>query len=398
MKDAERIYQELVHENASIWYIANNFGSKIMIKAPSSTVKAIINGCKVVFLFGKDSQTDIIYFHTGIKIYDDMVKCLLITGTNRFVQEHESLKAIMEENTTVIELYNELSVCVAKAHVSFNENDRESILKMIGNMQELYVGDFTKEATSSLDSFDYSLDKSRDYLDVRDIETSSIEGYFSEWKTMKSIFIGFNEINEIQMDNRDEGGTLEKQIWVSLESLFNFNLYKNPRIKHKNKEREFTDILAFYDKGIFLIESKALAVISSTKEKSIDRKVANIKKQIKTGIKQLVGAKKNFDNDVDVYDCNSNIIQFNKNIIPHCIVLVSELLAFGDWREIVNEIINVMTNENIFLHVLDLLEFMKYIKMSVGKKEYFDYYLMQRAMSFIENENIFLVATMKANK
>ena len=93
---------------------------------------------------------------------------------------------------------------------------------------------------------------------------------------------------------------------------------------------------------------------------------------------------------------DSNIIQFNKSIIPHCIVLLSELLPFGDWSEIVNEIINVMMNENIFLHVLDLLEFMKYIKMSAGKKEYFDYYLMQRAKAFIENKNIFLVATIKS--
>jgi hypothetical protein len=302
MKDAERIYQELVNENTSIWYVADNFGSKIMIKAPSSTVKAIISGCNVVFLFGKDSQMDKIYFHTGVKIYDDIINYLLITGTHRFVQEHESLRAIMEENTTVIELYNELDVCVAIAHVSFNKNDRESILRMIGNTQELYVGDFTKEAASSLDSFDYSLDKSRDYLEVRDIKISSIEGHFSEWKIMKSIFVGFNEVNEIQIDDIEEGRTLEKQIWVSLESLFNYNLYKNPKIKHKKREREFTDILAFYDKGIFLIESKALAVISSTNEKSIDRKVANIKKQIRTGIKQLVGAKKNLDNNVDVYD------------------------------------------------------------------------------------------------
>ena len=57
-----------------------------------------------------------------------------------------------------------------------------------------------------------------------------------------------------------------------------------------------------------------------------------------------------------------------------------------------------MTEENIFLHVLDLLEFMKYIKISSGKKEYLDYYLMERVKAFIENENIFLVARIKENK
>ena len=292
MNNPERIYQELVHENASIWYVADNYGSKIMIKAPSSTIRAIINGCKVIFLFGRDAQASKIYFHTGVKIYDDMVNFLLITGTHRFIQEHEALKEIMQKNTTIIELYNELSVCVAIAYVSFNENDRESILKKLGNTKELYSGDFTKEVISSLDSFDYTLDKSRNYLNAREIGILIVEGYFSEWKIMKSTFIGLNEVNEIQMDDKNEGGTFEKQIWVSLENIFNYNLYKNPKIKNKNGERELTDILAFYDKGIFLIESKALAVISLTNEKSMDKKVANIQKQIKKGIRQLVGAKK----------------------------------------------------------------------------------------------------------
>ncbi|MDD4761286.1 MAG: nuclease-related domain-containing protein [Bacteroidaceae bacterium] len=395
MRNAERIYQELISENASIWYIADDYGSKIIIKAPSSTIRAIINGCKVIFLFGKDSQTDKIFFHTGVKIYDDAVNFLLITGTHRFVQEHESLKAIMQESSTVIELYNELDVCAAVAYVSFNENDRESILKMLGNTKKLYFGDFSTEVVSSLDSFDYSLDKSRDNLKAREIETLLIEGHFSEWKSKKSFFIGLNEVNEIHLDDQNEGETFEKQIWASLESLFACDLYKNPKIKNKNGERELTDILAFYDKGIFLIESKALAVISLINEKSMDKKVANIQKQIQKGIKQLVGAKKKLDKDVDIFDSNGKIIQFNKNIIPHCIVLVSELLPFGDWKEIVYEMMSVMIKERVYLHVLDLSEFMKYIKISSGKKEYLDFYLMERTKAFIENKSVFLVANIK---
>lgn len=369
-----------------------------MIKVPSNAIRAIINGCKVVFLFGKDSKADNIYFHTGVRIYDDKVNFLSITGTHRFVQEHESLKTIMLKNTTVVELYNELDVCSASSYVSFNENDRESVLKMLGNTKELYSGDFTGEVISSLDSFDYTLDSSHEYLNVREIETLLIEGQFSEWQIMKSFFIGLNEVNEIHIDDQNEGSILEKQIWASLENIFNNDLYKNPKIKNKNTERELTDILAFYDKGIFLIESKALAVISLISEKTMDKKISTIQKQIKKGIKQLVGAKRSLDNDIDIFDSKNNIIEFNKKIIPHCIVLVSELLPFGDWNEIIDEIFDVIMKENIFLHVMDLLEFMKYVKISSGKKEYLDYYLMEREKTLIENKSIFLVARIrKAN-
>lgn len=398
MGDSERIYHELVHENASIWYIADNYGTKIMIKASSSAIRAIINGCKVIFLFGKDSQTDKIYFHTGVRIYDDMVNFLQITGTHRFVQEHESLKTIMQESITAIELYNELDVCVTTAYVSFDKNEKESVLKMLENTEKLYSGDFTKEVISSLDSFDYSLDKSRNLANVQEIETLQVEGNFLEWRIKNSIFIGVKEVNEIQLDENNEGATLEKQIWASLENLFGYNLYKNPKIKSKNRERELTDILAFYDKGIFLIESKALAVISLTNKKSMYKKVSSIQKQIKKGIKQLIGAKKNLDNDVGIYDSNGNIISFDKKIIPHCIVLVSELLPFGDWEEIVNEISTVMANEKVFLHVLDLMEFMKYVKISSGRIEYLDYNLMERAKACIKHKNIFLATEIKVNK
>lgn len=42
MDNAERIYQELRHEQAAIWYISDEYGSKIMIKAPSTTIKALV--------------------------------------------------------------------------------------------------------------------------------------------------------------------------------------------------------------------------------------------------------------------------------------------------------------------------------------------------------------------
>ena len=397
MQDLERLYKELVFENASIWYIADEYGSKIMVKAPSNVIKAIINGCKVIFLFGKDTQADKIFFHTGIRIYDDKVNYISITGAHRFIQEHKSLQTIMQKDTTVIELYYELGVCTAIADVVFNENDKSRILKMLGNIEDLYSGEFTKEVISSLDSFDYTLDKSNGGLNVREIETLLIEGQFSEWKITKSYFIGLNEVNEIHINDQDEGGTLEKQIWASLESIFDYNLFKNPKIIINNKERELTDILAFYDKGVFLIESKALAVISLENEKSMDRKVSNIKKQIKKGIKQLVGAKNSIDTGIDIYDSKNNIIMFGKKIIPHCIVLVSELLPFGDWEEIENEMMIVVTKKRIFLHVMDLLEFIKYIKVSSGKKEYLDYYLIKRSESFAQHKNLFIKANFIKN-
>jgi len=56
MDSGERIYKELVHERASLWYVSDEYGMKIMVKAPSNTLKALINRCKVELLFGKDHK------------------------------------------------------------------------------------------------------------------------------------------------------------------------------------------------------------------------------------------------------------------------------------------------------------------------------------------------------
>jgi len=67
MDRAERIYQELLQEKMGIWYVSDSYGSKIMLKVPSSTLKAIIKGCKLELIFGIDDNI----FHIGAKIYDD---------------------------------------------------------------------------------------------------------------------------------------------------------------------------------------------------------------------------------------------------------------------------------------------------------------------------------------
>lgn len=76
MDSADRIYKELLHEGAGIWYIADDYGEKVMVKASSNAIKSLIAGCKMDFLFGKDSQHIFPIFHAGARIFDDPVHYL----------------------------------------------------------------------------------------------------------------------------------------------------------------------------------------------------------------------------------------------------------------------------------------------------------------------------------
>jgi len=388
----ERIYNELINENASLWYISDGNVSKIRLKAPTTALKAILKGCKVEFLFGKDTFQNKIYFHTGVSIFDDPINGINILGLDRFLEDHKSLFEILNLNKTFIEFYNELDTCFMHGFVSINEIDRSKVLKLLGRICDLYTGDLDIDANYSLDCFEYSLDNSRKINQPRQIETVKCIVSFSQLTIMNNQFIGFNEDNQIIIDDFDEGGNFEKQVWITLDNIFKFNLHKNPEFVLNNKKRELTDILAFYDNGIFIIETKSMAVLNIEKEQSMDRKVANVQKQILKAIDQVIGAKKVLEKELTILDKAGNEIEFDKQIVPHCIVLVNEIIPFGNWNNIEMKIVQTITDEKVFLNVFEFMEFMKHVKICSGKKELFDYHLIERTKAFMKHKSIFLKA------
>ncbi|KDN53830.1 hypothetical protein [Flavobacterium seoulense] len=388
MKIAERIYKELMHEPASIWFINDDFGAKIMVKIPSPIIKSIMKGCKIEFLFGKDNSQQAAIFHTGLRVYDDPINYATITGTERFFDEHCSLAAIMNRSFTYIHFHNELGICVATAKLSFSIADQFRVLNLQGNPERLYCGKFDEIISRSLDCFDYSIKIKNKQKNVYVIENIAIEGKLEDWIIMNNTVIGYNEINHVMVDDKDEGSILEKEVTIILDDLFRQKLYLNPQITKAKGYRELTDVFAISDNGLFLIESKALGVIDSVSNKTMEKKVKGVQKQISTGIDQLVGASRKIESNTKIYDKHLKEIIFNKTSFLHCIVLVSELLPFGDWKTIEYKMFKVMVENKIYLNVIDLREFMQYVGHARGSADRLNLMLIERVEAFVKNENI----------
>ena len=178
---------------------------------------------------------------------------------------------------------------------------------------------------------------------------------------------------------------------------FGNHLYKGPQINKNGKQRELTDVLGYYELGLFLIESKTAAVFSAQENKSVEKKIASIQKQIIKGINQVVGACKSLKDNYTVYDSHGQAIELDRNVIPHCIVLVSEILHSGDWTNIDKHMIDAAKKNNIFLHVMDLSEFILILKASSGKKEVFDYNLMKRFEQWVQHKTIHMRSRVRTN-
>ena len=391
MDIAERIQQELLHESAGIWYLNNHLASKIIVKAPSSTIKSLIKGCKIEFCFGRDQRSNPNIFHAGVRIYDDPINYLIVTETLRFNDEHSSLQAIMNRTETHLDVYNELNVCVAVAKVHIEVKNQMKTLNLLGNIAHLYTGDFTNVISKSLDCFVHSLDKSMQFESVYEIDNIVISAELSSWEENTVYFIGENEHNKIVCMDPKEGDSFEQQINAVMDSIFKDQVYRGPQIVKGNRKRELIDLLAFSDYGIFLIEAKALGILNTGLNRTMDRKVKGLHQQINKGINQLIGAVKTIANNERIYHAkNSTEIVFNRELLPHGIVLVSELFLFGDWSIIEQKILTTIYEKKVVIHVMDLKEFMKYIGNAKGNKDLLDDLLIKRAEKFVEHMNIHL--------
>ncbi len=387
MNKAERIHQELLQEKTGIWYISDGYGSKIMIKAPSSILKAIIKGCKIELAFGLDDNI----FHIGIKIYDDPINFITLTSIQKNIDEHLSIAKIMQLEKVQVQLYNELCACQCFGDIILTTKKRNDILCLLGNPKRLFTGLIDERIHRSADNFQFSLG-----LDVpgsrksrNQIETLIFEAKIEDLQIVKNSFLDEGGNMSTEISDPDEGTLMEKEIFVALRSLFGSDIFHSPKIpNNKTKHRELIDILALSDIGIFLIEAKALGVTNANEDRNMDRKIKGLQKQIEKGIDQLAGAYKKIVEGEIIYSNKEKKILFNRNL-PACgIIIISELLPFGNWDEIIKKLLITMSDKNILIHIIDMNEIMQFIGHSKGNRNLFDTYFMQRMEDFVKNPSI----------
>jgi len=109
---ADRVYSEMRSEEASLWYVQPNNGEElaVLIKAPTSSIKALIAGCPLKLVFGRKDS----YLCTGVAILDIPDAPIVISGLQREPEEHRSLIRALTERRFPIALFNEMDVCLAQ--------------------------------------------------------------------------------------------------------------------------------------------------------------------------------------------------------------------------------------------------------------------------------------------
>ena len=384
-----RVYKEIKGEPGGLWYTLANGGddTAILIKAPSNTLKAIATGCKIELLFGEYIHEEIKLICTGVRIFDTSDAPLLLFSVQRHSEEHIAIKKIFETKHTPIFLFNEMDMCVASGVLNTSDKSAKKVISLLGELEYIYSGKFEDSFNLFLDDFHIAIDPTRkEKLELK-INSISISVEASDWDSHIINFVGYGESEETILNTTDEGGYFENKVWFSLDSVFKTNLYKSPQVKLESKVRELIDILAFSDEKLFLIEAKSLSVIKAGFKRKQERKSKGIINQVDKAINQLVGAFKALDKHIFEKNKNTKILIPNKNT-PHCIVLISELVEYGDWQEIEKKIIELTKKNQYYIHVIDLREWIDILKISSGNMYTLDASLKTRFNAFNEHQSI----------
>lgn len=385
---SSRVYKEMRSEEASLWIVPANSGQElaVLIKAPSSAIKGLIAGCRLSLAFGVHSTC----LCAGTRIFDMPDAPILILGAVNEPEEQDAIRRLLKDRRSPIFLFNEMDICLAWTNLTFSEDESANALNIVCAEPALYSGPFTTSCSHALDCFGLSLDPTIDYPGADPISIAELNIELEPWRANNVSFVGVHGHHTITINNRNEGEMFERAIWASLESVFPLTLYKSPQVRVGNKTREFTDVLAFHEYGSFLIEAKDLSVLEAGFERNQGRRTKGVQKQAKKAIGQLVGACKAMARGDVVLDDKDTELSLVRNKPTHCIVLLTELMHWGDWREIEGLLIEAMQTTGGFFHLFDLREFIALLKGSRGNAVLLDYNLMMRCKMFIERRSIFI--------
>jgi hypothetical protein len=382
------IYPQLLVEPAGIWFVParGSDSHAILLKSPSNILKALTKGASIKLGFSVKATSNGKVLMSVMYIEDEKdAPIITISEHVQHFQQVALVEILSLRTRTPIFFYDELARNIAEAECEFDGN-KENVINLIGNINDLYVGEPISDVIRAMNYLEGIAEGviTNSPLALEQIVVTELT--LNQFKEFDLYTVGLREVGRFGIADKDEGGGLEQSVWHLFEGLFQHRIYRSPQLVKMNKIRELTDILATSDNGVFLIESKVRAVLNTSKDQSASRRAKNIETQIKKALRQLAGAVKSIQQGLQIVTRDGQEIEINRELLPHAIVLLSEMYPAIDSKTITIELFKTQIESKAMFHILDLRDLAMLVGMS-KTVNLFDYYLMQRAEEVVNMQN-----------
>ena len=192
-----------------------------------------------------------------------------------------------------------------------------------------------------------------------------------------------------KIDDGNQGRQFEINLVRLLSKIFDSkSLFPSPfGATPDSANRELIDLVAVWEKSLLLFEVKASAITPTSAQRSTERKVKNIEKQIRKAIRQLRGAyKKGIYNEVLTLKTISRTKEIKMSLYSvHLIIIVSEVHPDLDESKIVSEVISLGTELGLGVHVLDFQALTNHIRHCKDRNDFL--MLLDRRWNLSLNNN-----------
>ena len=348
------------YEPAGFWPVPINQGDEyaFLLKVQTNVIKAAYRSAPITLTVATATTPVGNVLSTVLAIADDPNAPLGVSGVARHPEEQLALREILRLGETLFIFFDEVSRPVVRARCLLDQRASQLALAQIESRNEWYSGSWIPTLIEVLDEVDALVDPTKVVTSKHAPVMTQIELKLTDFETNKITTVGEHEALDFRLDDPDEGHGLEQTTWHLLENLFAGRICHSPQIPEQTGTRELTDILGFCDLGYCLFETKAIAVLNTSMDRTTDRRTKNIQKQIDKGVAQLPGAMRNLAAGVAVSSSSGHPIPVSSDIgsLRVGVIMVSELLPSVDWQAVADQLIKAATTASAPLVVLDLQE------------------------------------------
>lgn len=224
-------------------------------------------------------------------------------------------------------------------------------------------------------------------------------GTRDDWKPVRNHYVTNNaSASLLDIFDINEGNQQEQiALWLT-DNFQSAGAYHSPQIPKGNGSRELTDILFSHDFGSFLIESKALTILSRERLPDRSKLKRDVTGHLKKAYNQLRGAVRSLKTGVEVRDAEGNVLNVDREKFGHAIVLVPDLdLVEGGETYGIDFIEDFMKSTGAIPHILDISELLRIVQaaeMIAARSETItpimalDYYLIERVKKAADSNSL----------
>ena len=371
-------------ESYGVWAESYHKGCKsaLLVKIPSTTIKSILQGATVEIIVG-ETTSQVTNISIALMVEDAPANPFHAVITCRDQREIHGIINLLKHGKFSLTLYDETNTPVVSGE-GFIHPKEGMTTKRFSQESRFSTVDSLQTANIVLDSFSHSID-SRHKPKPR--YSTVIERHqLNLTKLIPMLIVQVSEFGTMvrKIDSIEEGLTQEQQLASCLEILFGSNVYHSPKVIKGKHKRELTDVLAFDDRCSYLIESKALGINISGYRMSEAKKVSKMIKHTRKALNQLRGCITNIRKGCEIVSGIAEQFELNNQLMIHGIVVLSEFIESDKWVPIIDRMISISRSRRVCLHVMDLSEFIKTVRLSTSPTIDFGACLVQRFENMVK--------------